>query len=274
MFDSLCYVSVEGKKIHIVNDEEEAGPSHPAEEPENITRSLSLGKLVELRREFTCQANESLLTWLLQIRNAMANDTVLDGSEARQLGSLSWGVVIDQGFGKRQEPLSLWQRLLSSVRERHLCKEDLHVQQGQWNMMEQGIRCLRELAVSEIVFSQDKGFPKSPDGVQYASQMRLKFAQLGSEIYSCYLARLQWREGEDKVGALVSKLSIYEDTIATPLRAHVSTVETKLAERVWSLEEKIEEGYQKLREELKEGIFHISPGQTRVSAIRSRHPPA
>lgn len=126
----------------------------------------------------------------------------------------------------------------------------------------------------EIVFSQDKGFPKSPDGVQCASQMWLKFAQLGSEIYSCYLATLQWREGEDKVGALISKLSIYEDTVTAPLRAHVLPVEAKLAERVWSLEEKIEEGYQKLREELKEGIFHISPGQTRVSAIRNRRSPA
>lgn len=140
--------------------------------------------------------------------------------------------------------------------------------------MEQGIRCLRELAVLEIIFSEDNGFPKSPDGVQYASHTWLKFAQLGSEIYSCYLATLQWREGEDKVGALVSKLSIYEDSVAARLRARVSPVETKLAEHVRSLEEKIEEGCQKLREELKEGIFHISPGQTRVSAIRSRRPPA
>lgn len=141
-------------------------------------------------------------------------------------------------------------------------------------MMEQGVRCLRELAVLEIVFSEDKGFPKSPDGVQYASQMWLKFAQLGLVVYSCYLATLQWRKGEDKVGALVSKLGIYEDTVAAPLRAHVSPVETKLAGHVWSLEEKIEEGYQKLREELKEAIFRISPGQTRVSSIRSRRPPA
>lgn len=124
-----------------MNDEEEAGPSHPAEElePENIIRPLSLGKLRELRREFTREANESLLTWLLRIWGAMANDTILDGSEARQLESLSRGVVIDQGIGKRQETLCLWQHLLSSLRERHLCKEDLHVQQGQWNMMEQGI---------------------------------------------------------------------------------------------------------------------------------------
>lgn len=127
----------------------------------------------------------------------MANDTIPDGSKARQLGSLSRGVAIDQGIGKRQETLSLWRRLLSSVRERQLCKEDLHVLLGQWKMMEQGVRCLRELAVLEIVFSEDKGFPKRPGGVQYALQMWLKFAQLGSVVYSCYLATLQWREGED-----------------------------------------------------------------------------
>ncbi|XP_029821488.1 uncharacterized protein LOC115308080 [Manacus vitellinus] len=131
------------KSVRIANDDEEAGPSHPPEEtePEIITRSLSLGELRELRREFTRQANESILTWLLRIWDAAANDTILDGSEARQLGSLSRDVVIDQGIGRRQETLSLWRRLLSSVRERYLCKEDLHVQQGQWNTMEQGIRC-------------------------------------------------------------------------------------------------------------------------------------
>ncbi|XP_051624901.1 uncharacterized protein LOC127461275 [Manacus candei] len=264
------------KSVRIANDDEEAGPSHPPEEtePEIITRSLSLGELRELRREFTRQANESILTWLLRIWDAAANDTILDGSEARQLGSLSRDVVIDQGIGRRQETLSLWRRLLSSVRERYLCKEDLHVQQGQWNTMEQGIRCLRELAVLEIIFSEDERFPKSPDGVQCTSQMWLKFARLGPEMYSRYLATLQWREGEDKVGALVSKLRIYEDTVTAPLRAHVSSVETKLAEHVRNLEEKIEEGHQKLREEIKEGIFHISPGRTRVSAIRSQRPPA
>ncbi|KAJ7427636.1 ubiquitin carboxyl-terminal hydrolase 4 [Willisornis vidua] len=111
------------KSVHIVNDEEEEGSSHQAEEtePEIIPRSLSLGELHKLRREFTRQANESILTWLFRIWDTTASDTILDGSEARQLGSLSRDVVIDQGIGKRQETLSLWRRLLSSVRERYLC---------------------------------------------------------------------------------------------------------------------------------------------------------
>ncbi|TRZ07513.1 hypothetical protein HGM15179_019592 [Zosterops borbonicus] len=90
-------------------------------------------------------------------------------------------------------------------------------------------------------------------------------------MYSCYLATLQWREGEDKVGVLVNKLRIYEDIITAPFCTHVSSVETRLAEQVRSL---IEEGHQKLKKELKEEIYHISPGPTRVSAIRSRRPPA
>ncbi|RMC10041.1 hypothetical protein DUI87_12838 [Hirundo rustica rustica] len=137
--------------------------------------------------------------------------------------------------------------------------------------MEQGIRCLRELAVLEIIFSEDERFPKSPDDVQCTSQMWLRFARLGPEMYSRYLATLQWREGEDKVGVLVNKLRIYEDTVTAPFRTHVSSVETRLAEQVRSL---IEEGHQKLKKELKEEIYHISPEPTRVSAIRSRYPPA
>ncbi|RMC15931.1 hypothetical protein DUI87_08137 [Hirundo rustica rustica] len=218
------------KSVRIMTDEDVAGPSHPAEEtePEIITRSLSLGELRDLRREFTRQTNESILTWLLRIWDAAANDTILDGSEARQLGSLSRDVVIDQGIGRTQQTLSLWRRLLTSVRDRYLCKEDLQVHQGKWSTMEQ-------------------------------------------EMYSRYLATLQWREGEDKVGVLVNKLRIYEDTVTAPFRTHVSSVETRLAEQVRSL---IEEGHQKLKKELKEEIYHISPEPTRVSAIRSRYPPA
>ncbi|RMC06848.1 hypothetical protein DUI87_16297 [Hirundo rustica rustica] len=127
--------------------------------------------------------------------------------------------------------------------------------------MEQGTRCLRELAVLEIIFSEDERFPKSPDDVQCTSQMWLRFARLGPEMYSRYLATLQWREGEDKVGVLVNKLRIYEDTVTAPFRTHVSSVETRLAEQVRSL---IEEGHQKLKKELKEEIYHISPEPTRV----------
>lgn len=123
----------------------------------------------------------------------------------------------------------------------------------------------------EIIFSEDERFPKSPDCVQCTLQMWLRFAWLGPEMYSRYLAPLQWREGEDRVGVLANKLRIYEDAVTTPCRAHVSSMETRLAEQVRSL---IEEGHQKLKKELKEEVYHILPEPTRVSAIRSRCPPA
>ncbi|RMC00716.1 hypothetical protein DUI87_22743 [Hirundo rustica rustica] len=90
------------KSVRIMTDEDVAGPSHPAEEtePEIITRSLSLVNCVTCGGNSPRQTNESILTWLLRIWDAAANDTILDGSEARQLGSLSRDVVIDQGIGE------------------------------------------------------------------------------------------------------------------------------------------------------------------------------
>ncbi|RMC20239.1 hypothetical protein DUI87_01085 [Hirundo rustica rustica] len=93
LVSSPCCVQFQKKKsksksVRIVTDEDVAGPLHPAEEtePEISTRSLSLGELRDLRREFTHQTNASILTWLFRIWDAAANDTILDGSEARQLG--------------------------------------------------------------------------------------------------------------------------------------------------------------------------------------------
>lgn len=50
--------------------------------------------------------------------------------------------------------------------------------------------------------------------VQSTLQMRPKFIQLEPEIYYHSLATLQWMEREDKVGAVASKLLLYEDTIS------------------------------------------------------------
>lgn len=72
-------------------------------ELEIITRSLSLGELCELRSEFTCQVNESILSWLLHVWDSAANDTILKGCEAGQLGLLSQDVVIDLGIRETQE---------------------------------------------------------------------------------------------------------------------------------------------------------------------------
>ncbi|XP_053791333.1 uncharacterized protein LOC128784080 [Vidua chalybeata] len=94
------------KSMHTVTDEELAGPSHPAEEPEPGVITLSVSP--DLWRELAPQSNESILAWLLRLWDARASDTPVDRSEARQLGSLCWDVVYAQGTRRTQEPLSLW----------------------------------------------------------------------------------------------------------------------------------------------------------------------
>ncbi|RMC05542.1 hypothetical protein DUI87_18738 [Hirundo rustica rustica] len=69
--------------------------------------------------------------------------------------------------------------------------------------MEQGIQCLKELDVVEIIFSEEGRFCKSPNGVQCTSQLWLRFARLGPETYSHYLATLQWREDDSSAVGLL-----------------------------------------------------------------------
>ncbi|KAJ7422565.1 hypothetical protein BTVI_13667 [Pitangus sulphuratus] len=80
----------------------------------------------------------------------------LDGSEAKQLGSLSQDTGIDKGIGKRTETLSLQ----SCVRERYLFKGDLVVYPCRQNTMEKGIQYLRELAVVKACISLAKRLSK------------------------------------------------------------------------------------------------------------------
>ncbi|KAJ7399935.1 hypothetical protein BTVI_110142 [Pitangus sulphuratus] len=98
------------KSVRLVRDEEKVGSSEQEEEagPEIITQSLSLGELQDMQKDFSCQSGEPLVTWLLRCWDIVAHDMKLDGSEAKQLRSLSWDAGIDKGIGKRTETLSLW----------------------------------------------------------------------------------------------------------------------------------------------------------------------
>lgn len=87
------------KSILSGSEKMEAGSSKPVEETgwEIITWSLCLG--------------EPLLTWLLQYWDTTASSVAPGGSEAKQLGSLSWGAVIDQGIRRTPETFSLCRQL-------------------------------------------------------------------------------------------------------------------------------------------------------------------
>ena len=158
-----------GKTNRPVDDDDEdagEGPSAPpvvksevkaaGARPEANMESFSLKDLRGLRKDYTRRpGDESIISWLVRLWDAAGEATILDGTEARHLGSLSHDPVIDQGMMRGVNPHSLWARVLDSVAQRYLCADDLYMQQTQWKTIEQGIQRLREMALAEIIFSDD-----------------------------------------------------------------------------------------------------------------------
>jgi len=157
-------------------DDNEPGSSQEIE-TEIITRSLSLGELRDMRKDFSRHPGEHIVTWLLRCWDNGASSLQTEGKEAKQLGSLARDGGIDKAIGKKEQVLSLWRRLLSGVRERYHFSDDFACYPGKWTNMERGIQYLRELAVREQVYyeSEDKQLPTDPDEVQCTPSMWRKF---------------------------------------------------------------------------------------------------
>ncbi|RMC20630.1 hypothetical protein DUI87_01482 [Hirundo rustica rustica] len=98
--------------------------------------SFSLKDLCGLRKDYTRRPSESIISWLACHWDAAGKATMLDGTEARHLGSLSHDPVIDQEMMREAHPCSLWERVLGSVAQRYLCADDLCMQQTQWKTIE------------------------------------------------------------------------------------------------------------------------------------------
>ncbi|RMC21787.1 hypothetical protein DUI87_02656 [Hirundo rustica rustica] len=157
------------------DDDPREGPSPKSEAKASSTGSEAnidsffLKDLWHLRKDYRRQPVESIISWLVRLWDAAGEATILDGTEARHLGSLSHDPVIDQEM-RKASPCSLWIRVLGSVAERYLCADDLYMQQTPWKTIEQGIQCLREMAVAEMVFSDDIN-TRNPDLVSCTSVM-------------------------------------------------------------------------------------------------------
>ncbi|TRZ09177.1 hypothetical protein HGM15179_017933 [Zosterops borbonicus] len=140
--------------------------------------------------------------------------------------------------------------------------------------MEQRIQHLRELAVIEVLFSNDNQTTKSPDLGKFTTLMWLKPTQLMTQAYSYFLVTLQWNEGHETVDTMTRRLQTYKDTVHALSQTQSSDVEADLTKRMGKLEERTEERHQKLRKKLKEDLLQVSSVQTRALAIRSRCSPA
>lgn len=124
-------------------------------------------------------------------------------------------------------PETLWNWLLSSMRERWLCKDDLAVHRDKWNTTEQGIQYLYPVPVLEVICKDSKKeqSPVNPDDIQCTQTMWWEF--LWSTLLSCVssLVLMDWKRGDQKVSSLVPKLWPYEETISSLAWACVSSVE-------------------------------------------------
>ncbi|RMC19423.1 hypothetical protein DUI87_04034 [Hirundo rustica rustica] len=199
---------------------------------------------------------------LLQEQEILLSEaTILDGTEARHLGSLSHDPVIDQEMMREASPCSLWERVLGSVAQRYLCADNLYMQQTQWKTIEQGIQHLREMAVAEIVFSDDLN-TRNPDLVPCTPVMWRKLVRLGPQEYSSALAIMKRDETEETVLDMAKKLRTYADAVHGPTHARIAALETQ----VRGLADKMEENHK----ELKEDILQISAVQVRGSGTTRR----
>ncbi|GAB0198638.1 hypothetical protein GRJ2_002329200 [Grus japonensis] len=243
------------KSVRLVRDDDEPGPSREQEEepePEVITRSLSLSELRDMRKDFSRLPGEHIITWLLRCWDNGASSLELEGREAKQLGSLSREGGIDKAIGKKAQALSLWRRLLSSVRERYPFSEDVVCRPGKWTTMERGIQYLRELAVREMVYYDldNAQLPTDPDEVQCTRPMWRKFVRSAPSSYANSLAVIDWKSEEaPTVDEVAGRLRHYEESLSSSL---VSAVE-KLSQDV---------------RQLKEDISYSPPAQTHISAVR------
>ncbi|KAM9644848.1 uncharacterized protein ACIBXB_013057 [Morphnus guianensis] len=247
------------KSVRLVKDEGEPGSSREQEEeaePEVITRSLSLSELWDMRKDFGRRIGEHIITWLLRCWDNGANSLELEGREAKQLGSLAREGGIDKAIGKGTQAISLWRRLLSSVKEWYPFKEDVICQSSKWTTMERGIQYLRELAVLETIHHDPDNpqLPKDPDEVQCTRPMWRKFVQSAPSSYANSLAIMTWKDEEaPTVDEVARQLHQYKENLSSSLQACISAVE------------KLSKDFQ----QFKEDMSYSSPVRTNVSAIRS-----
>ena len=89
------------------------------------------------------------------------------------MGPLTQDSGVDQVFVKEPGPLSLWEQLLMSVRERFVNRERMqeHHNSMCWKTLEEGIQQLREVAILQILFERGGQHDNDPDKVRCTEQM-------------------------------------------------------------------------------------------------------
>ncbi|KAM6374676.1 uncharacterized protein FN964_001135 [Alca torda] len=194
---------------------------------EVIVKSFSMKDLRNMRKDFTRNDGETLVSWLLRCWDNGADSMELDGSEARQLGNLAREGGIDKALGKKSQTLSLWRRLVSAVKGRYPFKDDIECRPTKWTNIEKGIKYLREMAVKEVIYG-DWEVNVDPDEMPCRKPMLRKFVQSAPPMYSHTLSVLIWGGDDDDsltVNEVASRMRQMEQrSYSPPVRTCVAAI--------------------------------------------------
>ncbi|RMC16306.1 hypothetical protein DUI87_08522 [Hirundo rustica rustica] len=262
------------KSEHPGNKDKKGGPSQPAgeSEVEIITESLTYESLRNLQKDLARRGREAYTAWLLQVWDLIGIGVQLHSSEARNLGPLTQGSGVNQVFVREQGPLSLWERLLMSVRERFVHRDRMqeHHHRMCWKTLEEGIEQLREVAVLEVLFGRGEQHDNDPDKVRCTGQMLWNLATLGPSQYATFIATINPDNNRETVGSVANKLRNYESMISGPMQAQVSAVAKELREKM----EEVTEEMREMREEMRRNSSHVALVRVTGPRVRAQRPPA
>ncbi|RMC20397.1 hypothetical protein DUI87_01246 [Hirundo rustica rustica] len=255
------------KSEHPGKKDKKGGPSQPAGEPEVeiITESLTYESLCNLQKDIARWGREAYTTWLLRVWDHIGAGMQLDNGEARNLGPLTQDSGVNQVFVRELGPLSLWERLLMSLRERFVHRDRMqeHHHRMRWKTLEEGIQKLREVAALEVLFGRGGQHDNDPNKVRCTGQMLWNLATLGPSQYATFVATINADNNRETVGSVANKLRNYESMISGPMQAQVSAMVKELREEM-----------REMREEMRRNSSHVAPVRVTGPRVRAQRPPA
>ncbi|KAJ7415208.1 hypothetical protein BTVI_38932 [Pitangus sulphuratus] len=124
-------------------DTDTSASSQPKQNPprmeSEVLRSMTLAELRDLRKDYTRQPGERILSWLLRCREGGVRAHMLARHEAQQLGSLTINSKLDQFVADAKPETSLWSRLVTGVKEKYPFKDYLTCPPKKWTKVEEAI---------------------------------------------------------------------------------------------------------------------------------------